>query len=72
MLKLQRDLEKCDEIKTASSVPFIKRNLCSFFRIEDCNTFYVTNIIVNCWRSVSTGYIGKGKFSYSQENLIMR
>ena len=50
MSKLQRDLEKCDGIKAASSVLFIKCNLCSFFRIEGCNIFYVTNNIINCWR----------------------
>ena len=68
MSKLQRDLEKCDEINTASSELFIKLKITLSISEHSFESRIVKHsmslIILIVGDSVSRGYIGKGKFSY--------
>ena len=74
MSMLQKDLEKCDEIKTASFGLFIKlKNTLSISEhLFDCKTLNVTNNIINCLETLfqQVTLIGKGKFSNGQGPVI--
>ena len=73
--KWQRDLEKRDEIKAASSELFIKLEITLSIYVHSfelriakhCMSLIIFLIVGD---SVSTGYIGRGKFSYGQEPVI--
>ena len=69
------DLEKLDEMKTASSELYIKLKIALSIDVHSfewriakrCMSLIIFLIVED---SAWTGYIGKGKFSYGQEPVI--